>query len=69
MLFANENASFLGLIGPAKNQSLFWENFLNVLNIRNSFIIGRHVGEKNRVLVHSDFVIPIKELRSTLQQL
>ena len=69
MLFANENASFLGLIGPAKNQSLFWENFLNVLNIRNSFIIGRHVGEKNRVLVHNDFVIPIKELRSTLQQL
>jgi hypothetical protein len=69
MLFANENASFLGLIGPAKNQSLFWENFLNVLNIRNSFIIGRHVGEKNRVLVHSDFVIPMQELRSTLQQL
>jgi hypothetical protein len=69
MLFANESARFLGLIGPAKNQSLFWENFLNVLNIRNSFIIGRHVGDKNRVLVHSDFVIPIKELRSTLQQL
>jgi capsular polysaccharide biosynthesis protein len=69
MLFANEGARFLGLIGPAKNQSLFWENFLNVLNIRNSFIIGRHVGDKNRVLVHSDFVIPIKELRSTLQQL
>jgi len=69
MLFANESARFLGLIGPAKNQSLFWENFLNMLNIRNSFIIGRHVGNKNRVLVHSDFVIPIKELRSTLQQL
>ena len=69
MLFANESARFLGLIGPAKNQSLFWENFLNVLSIRNSFIIGRHVGDKNRVLVHSDFVIPIKELRSTLQQL
>ena len=69
MLFANEGARFLGLVGPAKNQSLFWENFLNVLNIRNSFIIGRHVGDKNRVLVHSDFVIPIKELRSTLQQL
>jgi hypothetical protein len=69
MLFANESARFLGLIGPAKNQSLFWESFLNVLNIRNSFIIGRHVGDKNRVLVQSDFVIPIKELRSTLQQL
>ena len=69
MLFANEGARFLGLIGPAKNQSLFWENFLNVLNIRNSFIIGRQVGDKNRVLVHSEFVIPIKKLRSTLQQL
>ncbi len=69
LLFANERAQFLGLIGPAKNQSLFWENFLNVQKVKNSFIIGRHIGKRNRVLVHSDFVIPIKELRSTLQQL
>jgi hypothetical protein len=69
MLFANQGANFIGLIGPAKNQHLFWEAFLNVLMLRNSFIVGKHVGKKNRVQVHSDFLIPIKELRSTLQQL
>ena len=69
MIFANRDANFIGLIGPAKNQHLFWETFLNVMKLQNSFIIGKHVGKKSRIQVHSDFVIPIKELRTTLQHL
>jgi hypothetical protein len=69
MLFANPNVKFIGLIGPAKNQHLFWENFLDVLKIQNSFIVGQHVGDKSRVQVHSDFVVPIKKLQTTLQHL
>lgn len=69
MLFANENCRFLGLVGPAKNQSLFWKNFLNMLNIKNSFIIGHHVRGKTGISPHHDFSISINELRTALQQL
>ena len=69
MLFANNEAKFIGLIGPAKNQYLLWENFLNCLNLENSFIIGHHVGKKDQVFVHSDFVVSIAELETTLRQL
>lgn len=69
MLFANENSRFLGLVGPAKNQSLFWKNFLNTLNIHNSFVIGHPVREKIGISPHHDFSISINELRTALQQL
>ena len=69
MLFANENSRFLGLVGPAKNQSLFWKNFLNTLNIQNSFVIGHHIREKIGTSPHHDFSISINELRTALQQL